>query len=151
MSLRSEYPSEYNAWVSMRQRCTNQNHAEYFRYGAVGITFSKEFDSFIGFFEHLGAKPRPDYSLDRIDSRKGYSPDNCRWVSKAMQSFNQKVSADCKTKISGVFFREKFNTYRCFITVEGKQINLGSTRDFFEACCKRKAAELYYYKETKLK
>ena len=31
-----------------------------------------------------------DLSIDRIDSTKGYSPENCRWVTKKDQSRNLK-------------------------------------------------------------
>ena len=31
--------------------------------------------------------------MDRKDNEKGYSPDNCRWVTKTQQSYNRRNSS----------------------------------------------------------
>ena len=40
------YKKIYNAWINMRQRCFNQNHAEYHNYGGRGISICKEWEDF---------------------------------------------------------------------------------------------------------
>ena len=72
----------------MKQRCFNTNIRGYKNYGARGITVCKEWledpNSFFEWaFEH-GYKD--DLTIDRIDINKGYSPDNCRWISSSENS-----------------------------------------------------------------
>lgn len=45
-------------------------------------------DGFPAFFEHIGARPGPGYSLDRRDNTKGYVPGNVRWATREEQMRN---------------------------------------------------------------
>lgn len=99
------YPQEYNSWASMRNRCLNPNHAFYHLYGGKGIQICERWlgkDGFINFLEDMGPKPnhtktrggRSSYSLDRIDSDKGYCPENCRWSNWHTQQANKKTNRE---------------------------------------------------------
>ena len=35
---------------------------------------------------------RPDLTIDRIDNEKGYSPENCRWVTYSEQNKNRRMT-----------------------------------------------------------
>lgn len=109
----------------------------------------RTFTLLLAYESGVGVRPSDVHSLDRIDSGLGYYKDNCRWATKDIQSFNQKLSVDNKSGITGVQYREEFGTYRIYITKNGKRIHLGSTSDFFLACCVRKSAENLYYNEIK--
>lgn len=67
----------------------------YLKYGARGITVCEEWryspDKFIEWCEktHPG---NPKLTIDRIDGEKGYSPDNCRWVTQLEQVHNLKTN-----------------------------------------------------------
>lgn len=74
----------HHIWVSMKQRCTNPNDANYDRYGGRGITVCDEWqDDFVAFRDWALANGYVEgkFDLDREDNDKGYSPDNCRFIS----------------------------------------------------------------------
>lgn len=137
----------YNCWVNMKQRCYNPKHPEYFRYGGRGIGVSEEWRyNFQKFAEDMGEKEDLTLSIERVDNNMDYCKDNCVWSSKTVQSFNQRVSTDNKSKIAGVYKEKQTEMWKAFISKQGKQVTLGRFKDFFEACCARKSAENLYYK-----
>lgn len=140
--------SEYDIWVAMKQRCYNTNHKEYFRYGGRGIVVCDEWvNSYDQFIKDMGKRPDKTYSLDRINNNMSYSKENCRWTTKSIQSYNQRISIDNNSGIVGVYLEKQTKSWKAFIRFQGKQITLGRFKDFFEACCCRKSAELKYYGE----
>ena len=76
----------------MKNRCNNPKTPRFKDYGARGIKLCDEwqhdFKAFYdwsmshGYEEHL--------TIDRIDNDKGYSPDNCRWVTALVQGNNSR-------------------------------------------------------------
>ena len=89
--------AEYQAWVNMRSRCSDETAKCWKNYGGRGISVFPGWEtSFEAFLSHVGPKPHPKYELDRIDNDKGYEPGNVRWVSKSQNNRNRRTRAQVK-------------------------------------------------------
>ena len=73
--------SIYCRWHHIKRRCTDPTHISYHNYGGRGITLCEEWFDFSKFYSDMGDAPLPKMQIDRIDNEKGYSKQNCRWVS----------------------------------------------------------------------
>ena len=81
----------YRIWAGMIQRCSNPKEDSYKYYGAIGIKVCDRWKTFANFFEDMGQCP-PDLSIDRINSKMGYEPGNCRWADIITQNRNTSKS-----------------------------------------------------------
>lgn len=73
--------AEYRVWQDMKTRCSNKSHKSYNRYGGRGIHVCARWEnSFSSFYKDMGNKPSKIHQLDRIDNDKGYSKENCQWI-----------------------------------------------------------------------
>ena len=78
----------YPTWINMKQRCNNPKNPSYPWYGGKGIRVCERWKSFKNFAEDMGERP-DGLTLDRIESTKDYSPENCRWADKKTQGVNR--------------------------------------------------------------
>jgi len=92
----------YSVWASMKSRCNNKNNPKWHRYGGRGITYSKKWENFNGFYEQMKMDYRYGLTLDRIDNNGNYCRENCRWTDRKTQqnnmNANKTITLDGKTK-----------------------------------------------------
>lgn len=82
--------STYQAWGSMKARCTNRKNLRWQDYGGRGIVVCDRWiHSFESFLEDMGEKPE-GLTLDRIDVNGNYEKSNCRWATRKEQRANQR-------------------------------------------------------------
>jgi hypothetical protein len=94
-----------DTWKGMVNRCHNPEAMRRWAlasgvpkvrdYAEAGITVCDRWrgaDGFKHFCEDMGPPPTPEHTLDRKNTRRGYSPRNCRWADKATQAANRKNS-----------------------------------------------------------
>lgn len=98
-------------WNGMNKRCYRIDDNEYHNYGAKGIViwdrwlefenFKEDmYDSYLEFEKVNGEKSA---TIDRIDPKGNYEPNNCRWATQLEQARNR--SNNINIEIEGVTFR----------------------------------------------
>ena len=74
-------------------RCTDPGRDSYEYYGGRGVRVHPPWaESFDNFVEDMGVRPDMQHTLDRIDPRGDYVPDNCRWTTWDVQNNNKTTS-----------------------------------------------------------
>lgn len=71
----------------MIRRCEEKTHKSYNFYSKFGVC--KEWHDFMIFYNDMWNNFKPELQLDRIDGTKGYSKENCRWVTPKENSLNK--------------------------------------------------------------
>ena len=83
---------EYKTWKKIQTRCSPNNKYRKDYYDR-GISVAKEWigaGGFVKFFNHIGPKPTPKHTIDRINNDDGYKPGNVRWATMKEQMQNQR-------------------------------------------------------------
>lgn len=81
----------YSVWHSMIQRCTEPTHPAWKNYGGRGITVCERWlHDFAAFWNDMGPTYQPGLDIDRKENEKGYSPENCRWVTRKVNCRNKR-------------------------------------------------------------
>lgn len=133
----------YFVLKDMHSRCEDTTHHKYYMYGERGIGVCAEWSdtpegiaNFVKWSEENGYKQ--GLVIDRVDNYKGYSPENCRWTTYAMNNFNVR-----RTK----GYRRNNWGYEVYITYQGK-MRTKTVKTEEEAIALRKQWELELYGEN---
>lgn len=93
----------YSIYQAMVHRCYDKNGREYHNYGGRGITVCEEwlgefgYDVFAEWALNNGYDLNAKHgvcTLDRINVDKGYSPENCTWITNQQQQCNKRTNVN---------------------------------------------------------
>jgi len=122
----------YSTWHNMIARCYNKIHKKYKYYGQRGIVVCERWHDVKNFIEDMYPTYQEGLTIDRKENDGNYEPDNCRWVSKSIQSSNtRKIRATNTTGFRGIV--KSLNKYFSKIRINNKDIYLGTFNTDIEA------------------
>ena len=108
----------YNCWRNLKARCkkpigSNKNYKN--------ISYPKEWEKFIGFYDDMFATYQEGLEIDRINPYRDYSKDNCRWVDATTQNCNKQKKINASSKYYGVSVHKKTGKYQAELRAYGKR------------------------------
>lgn len=88
----------YYIWQGMKTRCYNTKAFGYKDYGGRGITVCEKWiKDFKAFYDDMSSTYEKGLTIERKDVNKGYSPDNCTWITRSEQGKNKRNTATVET------------------------------------------------------
>jgi hypothetical protein len=79
----------YQVWYNMIQRCYNEKNTQFADYGGRGIFVCARWRNFNYFLEDMG-ETAGKLTLERTNNDDGYTPENCRWVTRGENLRNKR-------------------------------------------------------------
>jgi hypothetical protein len=99
---------EYQTWARIKARVLNPKNKDFESYSKLGMEESWKND-FMAFYNYVGPCPESvngeKWSIDRIDTHRGYYPENLRWTTQQLQVRNLSKYSTNTSGVCGVAFR----------------------------------------------
>lgn len=115
----------YKSWDNMVTKCTRPSHKHFTHYEQliIGEKVDPRWLNFENFFEDMGEPPskKQKFSIDRIDNRKGYFKNNCKWATQKEQTNNQEKSVVNRFSSKELQTIKDFYALASKFKTEGKQ------------------------------
>lgn len=122
----------YLLWKSIKHRCCNKKDKSYKNYGGRGITICEDWLNFDNFYNWLiSSNYKEGLQIDRINNDKGYSPENCHFVTCSENQRNKRPVG--KIPVKGVHKHRKLNKYIACKRINGKTKYIGTFDTIEEA------------------
>lgn len=76
-------------------------------YSEKGIAICERWiKSFVNFYEDMGEKPDPNYTIERIDRNGNYELGNCKWASNQEQQRNKSTNIYIEVNGQQIFLKD---------------------------------------------
>jgi len=112
-----KHTQTYKSWCKMKERCYNEKDILYSSYGGSGISVCDQWKgSFKQFYIDMGESPK-GFTIDRINTKGNYEPNNCRWASSYVQARNQRGKKDTSSIYKGVQLDKESGKWLVSITL----------------------------------
>lgn len=128
----------YQIYKGMKQRCENQNTEAFKEYGAKGIiiceTWKNSFEKFCKWSLKNGYDK--NLTIDRINNKGNYSPNNCRWTTPSIQVQNTRLIYSTNTsgyRGVAIDINNPKKPWRASIGLNNERIWLGNYKCRLEA------------------
>lgn len=115
----------YKIWKDVKKRCTNSKHQRFADYGGRGIKVTwQSFEAFRddmyeSYLAHVKRHGESQTTIDRINTNKHYSVENCQWATH---------SKNCRNKRNNVVLTFKGKTLTLIEWAELLEMNYGTLR-----------------------
>ncbi len=134
----------YRSYRAMLNRCKNPSYKNFKYWGGKGVKVCDRWlESFENFLEDMGERPKGT-SINRVQGAMVYSKETCKWDDRSTQSFEQSKYRNNTSGVTGVS-ENRHGSFIARISVNNKQIHLGSFSSLEEATKARQDAEIKYY------
>jgi hypothetical protein len=139
-------------WDGMMQRCHNKKNPVFKYYGGRGIEVCCEWRDVKKFIDWATINGyEKGLHIDRIDNDKGYSPENCRFVTPAENSAigRKRKQTNNTSGCVGVSKLKNQNVWESSIKINNKKIHIGRFKTLKDAAIARIIKEIELFGEQK--
>jgi hypothetical protein len=114
---------QFKIWQHIRSRTMSPSNDRYHRYGGRGIKLCDEWMDFVNFYNWSLSNGYSDkLTIDRINNEDNYCPENCRWVTRQLNSKNMSIYPMTRIRKHGKGWQARgMSTSKClgtFPTIE---------------------------------
>ncbi len=106
------YEPFYQVWNNMMARCYRKSHRQFKDWGGRGISVCEEWHEPVVFKIWFDDNFEAGLQIDRRDNDGNYKPSNCRFVTRSVNTKNQRTRSDKIGKYKYVNWSSQSNKWK---------------------------------------